>query len=167
VVLFAVHQSSPLDEMRKIAASGSLDIIPADNGLGSSFRNLKHVPQPIQPSQVFIDPDLLSDVCDVKLVNIFFSKVNACDRDFTQRCPNGFEDVGSVHGAAVGYCAPNKLKYNGPCNNDVVSFADYSELDKKLWSKACRTSWPCKSKSIHASPFKFLGCERNYSAAVS
>ena len=62
MVLLSLSTTTPIDEMKKIAASGSLDIVPVDNGLGASFRSLKHVPQPKQSSQVFIDPNLLSDV---------------------------------------------------------------------------------------------------------
>ncbi len=54
--------SSPLDDFSRIANLGNVDILPVDNGLGTSFRKLKHVPQPQGPYQIFVDPDLLSDV---------------------------------------------------------------------------------------------------------
>ena len=40
------------------------------------------------------------------------------------------------------------MEYDGPCNSDMINFADFSLSSKKRWSNACKATWPCKSKAF-------------------
>jgi len=64
-----------------------------------------------------------------------FPEDTTCDRDWSRRCPDGWDEVGSA------FCiAP--LSYKGGCRR-IQKFEGTGERDKFAFSAACSSPWPC------------------------
>lgn len=63
-----------------------------------------------------------------------FWTCRSCTRDYSKRCPQGFESSGSECRATSAY--------DGPCR-DPVNFSEYNAAMLKNWSAACGAYWDC------------------------
>merc|ERR1712107_782408 len=67
-------------------------------------------------------------------------------------CPEGFVDLGPIHGGATPYCGAGST-YRGPCASEAHSFQGLSKKAKARWSNLCQAYWPCTE------------CDRDYHAS--